>query len=204
MMERAKAARPGRAAPSRKRETSRGAPREKSARAATSAVEYAIALVAARSLPEKRLREKIAQRYDADETENAIVRMRELRLVDDVAWAERFVRDRFERSDKGRHRIRNELVRLGIAAASIDAAIERVVDPDSERDKAARVLERMQARTGRDRHEQDDAGGCGDVDDATADRSASREAEMAKNRLFRRMLARGYPAGLVRDLLDVS
>jgi hypothetical protein len=30
------------------------------------------------------------------------------------------------------------------------------------------------------------------------------EAERLKNRLFRRMLARGYPASLVRDLLDVS
>jgi len=31
-----------------------------------------------------------------------------------------------------------------------------------------------------------------------------RAAERVKTRLFRRLLARGYPADMVRDLLDVS
>ena len=39
---------------------------------------------------------------------------------------------------------------------------------------------------------------------AAAKQSARRASESLKNRLFRRMLARGYPASLVRDLLDVS
>jgi SOS response regulatory protein OraA/RecX len=30
------------------------------------------------------------------------------------------------------------------------------------------------------------------------------QAERLKNRLFRRMLARGFPASVVRDLLEIS
>ena len=173
------------------------------ARAAVSAIEFAISLIASRSLPEKKLREKIASRYDADETDKAILRMRELCLVDDVAWAERFARDRFERSDKGRNRIRGDLMRLGIGKNSIDAALERVVDADAERDKAAAVLERMRARLVR---VGDDLGGSdeGSGQGSRRDPALRIAAEKAKNRLFRRMIARGYPAGLVRDLLDVS
>jgi SOS response regulatory protein OraA/RecX len=188
------------------RASSAGSPAgSQTARAAVTAIEFAISLIASRSLPEKKLREKIASRYDADETDKAILRMRELGLADDVAWAERFARDRFERGDKGRNRIRGELMRLGIAKTSIDAALERVVDADAERDKAAAVLERMRSRLVR---VGDDLGGSdgqsGQGCARSRDPAARIAAEKAKNRLFRRMLARGYPAALVRDLLDVS
>jgi len=163
---------------------------------AAGAVEHAIALVAARSLPEKKLREKIARRYGAAETDAAVARLRELRLVDDAAWAERFVRERFERSDKGRHRIRQELARAGIDAATIDEVIERVLDGDGERRKAMRVLERMRAQLER--------GSVAGPDASAREHDDERASEHVRNRLFRRMLARGHPAALVRDLLDVS
>ena len=150
-------------------------------RAAT-AIEYAIALLAARSWPQSKLRQKIAARYDAGQTDEAIARMRELRMVDDAAWADRFARDRLERGGKGRHRIRAELLARGIDAGTADAALARVIGEEAEREKAAAVLESMRARLGR-------------VEDAP---------ERLKNRLYRRMLARGYPAAVVRDLLDVS
>ena len=174
-------------------------PSDEPGRRPASAIEYAIALVAARSLPEKKLREKVAARHDPDETERAIARMRELRLVDDAEWAERFVRDRFEHSDKGRHRIRQELARRGIDKPAIDAAIERVLAASDERSKAARVLERMRARLDRGPA----AGRDESIDESDA-AGASRASSSVKNRLFRRMVARGYPVDLVRDLLAVS
>ena len=208
----ARAAYAARAAPSRKREVARKPQSKDETRSAVTAVEYAIALIASRSLPERKLREKLARRYDAGETGEAIVRMRELGYVDDVAWAERYVRDRFERSDKGRGRIRSELAAKGIAAASIDAALGRVLDPDAERRKAARVLDQMRTRLDRVRSAQDveagddarDDTGDGSTADSDAGSRSSRVAQNAKNRLFRRMLARGYPVSLVRDLLGVS
>ena len=179
---------------------SRAATPDEPGRAAVSAIHFAIALIAARSLPEKKLREKVAARYDADETDKAIARMRELRLVDDAAWAERFVRDRVERSDKGRHRIRQELVRFGIDRSAIDVAFERVLAGHDERERASRALDRMRARLGR-----------GPVTERASSASAPRGSDatprgpdVEKNRLFRRMIARGYPVDLVRDLLDVS
>lgn len=151
-------------------------------RAAREAVEFAIGLVAARSWPEKKLRERMLAKHEAGDVEAALERLRELGLVDDTAWAERFARDRFERGAKGRHRIRAELVARGIDAATIDAALERAIEGEAERERAARVLASLRARL--------------DGTETTPER--------LKNRLFRRMIARGYPASLVRDLLDVS
>jgi len=215
------------------------------------AIEFAIAVVSSRSLPEKKLRERLAPRYDAAEVDAAMARMRELRLVDDAAWAERFARDRFERVGKGRHRIRNELLARGIDAATAEASLAAVlggdVGGDVEREKAAAMLETMRSKLGRgaasrkgarnspgadgaeDSHGTDGAEDTPGADGArnsqgargsddsppeaapstpagrsAARHSARRASESLKNRLFRRMLARGYPASLVRDLLDVS
>lgn len=200
------------------------------------AVEYGISMLAARSWPEKKLREKIRARYSQDDTDAGIERLRELRLVDDESWAERYARDRFERLGKGRARIRLELIGKGIAAATADAALARVVASDDERAKAAATLETLKARLARSpgasrsglagrgaargiesgietdgsesepdldagpeaRAEAPEAGGRVDPRERRA------QAERLKNRLFRRMLARGFPASVVRDLLDVS
>lgn len=166
----------------------------------TRAIDYAIALVASRSRPEKNLRDKLLARYEEDEVEATVARMRELGLVDDAAWAERFARDRFERLGKGRHRIRNELLARGIDAATAETALASVLSDESERARAAAALDLMKARLGRSAETSaDESRAAGQAPEKTV-----AEAEKARNRLFRRMLARGYPASLVRDLLDVS
>lgn len=192
------------------------------------AVEFGISMLAARSWPEKKLRQKIGSRYSREETDAGMVRLSELRLVDDDSWAERYARDRFERLGKGRLRIRMELLGKGIAAATADAALDRVVGGDDERVRAAETLEAMRVRLCRG----PGAAQCGlsgpigakaqistepaletgadveintpDPDPTVDSRERRAQAEKLKTRLFRRMLARGYPAGIVRDLLDVS
>jgi SOS response regulatory protein OraA/RecX len=162
------------------------------------AVEFGLAMLAARSWPERKLREKIASRYDQDQVEAAIGRLRELRLVDDEAWAERYARDRFERLGKGRHRIRAELLGKGIDAGTADAALDRAVGGEAERVRAAAMLDALRGRLG---------GGpatAGEEAPEVDARTRRRDAERLNNRLFRRMLARGFPASLLRDLLDVS
>jgi len=174
---------------------------------ATTAVEFAIALVAARSWPQKKLREKVGARYDAEETDAAIARMLELGMVNDEAWAERFARERFERNAKGRHRIRAELLARGIHPATAEVALDRAFGSgDAEREKAAAVLATMRARLDRAPAGADSAQASEDGCEPDAATAAERrhEASALKNRLFRRMLARGYPASVVRDLLDVS
>ncbi|MFN2427505.1 MAG: regulatory protein RecX [Candidatus Binatia bacterium] len=200
-------------------------PGKKEARPATP-VEYAIGVLAARSLPEKKLRERLAGRYTAAEVDAAVERLRELRMLDDAAWAERYTRDRFERLGKGRHRIRNELLTQGVAASVAEASIAAVFRDDAERAKAAAVLQSLRrrldqkmgsdpispdtdpraAKMGSDPIFSNEAAPCGDsrASRFAAHADAHRASESLKNRLFRRMLARGYPATLVRDLLDVS
>lgn len=167
------------------------------ARPAT-AIEAAISAVAARSLTEKKLREILARRYDESEIDGAIARLRELRLVDDAAWAERFARGR-AMGGKGRHRIQRELIARGIDAGTAEAALDAAVDRDSEREAAAKVLATLRARLHRGRAEAPAAEA-----PAANDPESRRAAKSAESRLFRAMIARGYPASLVRDLLGVS
>lgn len=175
--------------------------RAKRAESRTTAVEYAIAVVAARPLPEKKLREKVRSKYGQDDTDAAMARMKELRLVDDEAWAERYARDRFERLGKGRHRIRSELMAKGIGAAAAEAALAAAIGDETEKRRAADVLEAMRRRLS---PRPGVGSGAGSPAGCSNDAPPSRDAETLKSRLFRRMLARGYPASLVRDLLDVS
>jgi regulatory protein len=149
---------------------------------AGSAVEWGLTLLAARSWTEARLRERLATRYGDDEVESALVRLRELGLIDDRAWAERHVAEQLRRG-RGRHRIRAELLRRGVDEATAEAALVAIVDDEVEREGAVTVLAALA------RHRDEEAVGF-----SRADRS----------RLFRRMVARGYPASLVRDLLGVS
>jgi regulatory protein len=152
-----------------------------------SATEFGIAVISARSLPEKKVRERIAARFSPEETDAAVARLRELRYVDDAAWAERYARDRFSRAGKGRHKIRAELATRGIDRATAEAAIEAAIGEDDERARASAALEAMRAKL------------------ASGSASPSEHTDRTlKDRLFRRMLARGYPASLVRDLLGVS
>jgi regulatory protein len=155
---------------------------------ATTAIEFAIGIVAARSLPEKKLREKIAARYSEDETDAAMERLRELRMVDDAAWAERFIRDRSERCRHGSFRIRGDLVRRGIPPSIADAALADTLSADVQADAAKHVLESLRRRLPTSRE---------GVEDAVA-------AGRARASLFRRMIARGYSSSLVRQLLDAE
>jgi regulatory protein len=105
----------------------------------------------------------------------------ELGLLDDNAFAEGFVRDRFLRAGYGRERIRNDLRRKGVARSDIEAAIAAVVDVGTERRQAEEALERFRARRTR-------------VDDERKLREAA----------FRHLVGRGFGIALVRDVLDVS
>lgn len=186
----------------------------KGARRAT-AIEYAITALAARSLPEKKLREKLDARYGNAEVELAIERLRELRMVDDAAWAERFARDRFERLGRGRHRVQRDLLQRGIPEHLVRDAVEKVFDEQAERAKACEVLAGIR-RTLAGGSAGQGAELAAPGEDLQTDRRAPesrrsasgmderRAAEKLNNRVFRRMLARGFSASLVRDLLAVS
>lgn len=172
----------------------------KNAKRPATAIEYGIALVAARSRTEKGLRERLEARYPESEVVAAMDRLRELRMVDDAVWAVRFVQDRSGRVGHGRHRIGREMVRRGIDAATVEKALAEALPEEGERVRALAVLATLRSRLGVEDEPSPTTAG-----HAVVDRMAARrDAERIKARLFRRMLARGYSASLVRDLLAVS
>ena len=138
-------------------------------------------MLARRALPAARLRERLRRAFDADEVERAVERLIELQVLDDGAFAESFVRDRFERAGYGRERIRADLAARGIAREAAEAAIARLIDDDRERETAIRALERF--RCARERR---------------GDPQRTREAA------FRHLIGRGFGFDLVRDLLRHS
>ena len=141
-------------------------------------MDVALAMLGRRSLPAARVRDRLVRNFGAEEADRVIARLQELRVLDDTRYAESFVRDRFGRAGYGRERIRADLGSRGVARGDIDAAIGAVIDADAERAAAARALERFKCLKG--------------------DRLDSRKLREAA---FRHLIGRGFPLGLVRDLL---
>ncbi|HYC54501.1 MAG TPA: regulatory protein RecX [Candidatus Binatia bacterium] len=167
--------------------------------AATTALEAGLILLARRSYPEAGLRQKLDAMWSSADTDAAIARLRELGMIDDAAWARRYARNRFERGGHGRHRLAAELMSRGIAAPLAAEVIAETIGEHEERRDAETLLAGLLARH------------FGSVTPSRA-RGLTQEdrarldtlAEEHRARLFRIMTARGYPSGLVRDLLAVS
>ena len=161
------------------------------------ALDSAFRMLARRSYTEAELRSRLERTWDSPSVTAALSRLAELRLIDDPAWAERFAVDRFERAGRGRHRILSELVARGIDAELAAAVVGRVIDPAREREYAriqlASLLGHRTGRTGlTERIDRGEGAATGDAG----------ERELAA--AFRRLVARGFPAGLIRDLLGGS
>lgn len=148
-------------------------------------------MLARRSYARRALFDRLRERFSEDEAEAAVERLAGLGLLDDRDYAERFVRDRFDRAGYGPHRIRRDLLRKGVDSTVADIAIQSAVSADDERHKAIDVLERFRRRRPSVREDSD----------AREDREAARSEAQAA---YRHLIGKGFSASLVRDLLDVS
>ena len=154
-------------------------------------VAAALRMLARRSYTEAELRARLERRRGADSQSvgAALARLTELGLIDDAAWAERFVIDRFERAGRGRHRIVSELATRGIEAELAASVVARVIDPERERESARALMARLM-------------GG------PAAAGALPQTGERGRASAYRRLVARGFPAamirGLIRDLLADS
>jgi len=143
------------------------------------AVTLALAMLARRALTRAEVAEKLVRRVGPDTRDAVLARLEELRLLDDRGLAERIAHDGLVRRGFGRHRIRSELVRRGVEPAVAEDAIGRVFEGEAERAAAETALARFRKRRARGRF--------------TPQKEAAAE--------FRHLIGRGFPAGLVRDLL---
>lgn len=145
----------------------------------SAAVTLALAMLARRALTRAEVAEKLVRRVGPDARDAALARLEEMRVLDDRGLAERIAHDGLVRRGFGRHRIRAELARRGVELAVAEDAIGRVFDDEAERAAAEASLARFRKRRGGGRF--------------TPQKEAAAE--------FRHLIARGFPAGLVRDLL---
>ena len=151
--------------------------------AARDAMSMAMAALGRRALSRAELERRLAHaEFSAPTIDAVLARLEELRLVDDRALAERVARRRFEAGRAGRYRVRTELRRRGLPDELVDDAVSRSVPSDGERASARSELERF-------------------VRSRARRRETRQRTEAAA---FRHLVARGYPADLVRDLLGVS
>ena len=155
------------------------AARDESARAMAAAM----AALARRALTRAEVSKRLAAAgFSEAITETVLARLEELALVDDRALAERVARQRFEAGRAGRFRVRSELRRRGVPDDILDDVLACALPEDGELGSARAELERFL----RVREKRGEA------------------RERARAAAFRHLVARGFPADLVRDLLGVS
>ncbi len=94
--------------------------------------ECALALLEFRDRTERELRQKLKERgYGAEETDEAVLFLKEYRYLDDEAYAGRYIRSCAAR--KSRRQIRADLERKGVSREVIDLQLqEEEVDEDSQ------------------------------------------------------------------------
>jgi regulatory protein len=138
----------------------------------------ALKLLGRRELSEAQIRQRLARRkHDADAIDAAIERLREERSVDDVRVAEAIARSQTSLRKRGKLRVRLQIERVGIAAATARRVVDEVfADLDGDALLDAALAKRLR------------------LDDDIAD-------DRAFNRLYRYLVGQGFEADRVMALL---
>jgi regulatory protein len=138
----------------------------------------ALKLLGRRELSEAQIRQRLARRkHDADAIDAAIERLREERSIDDVRVAEAIARSQTSLRKRGKLRVRLQIERAGIAAATARRVVDEVfADLDGDALLDAALAKRL--RPG---------------DDISDDR--------AFNRLYRYLVGQGFEPDRVMALL---
>lgn len=128
-----------------------------------------------------RTRHELEEVLLAEEVPQAVVesvldRLVELRLIDDAAYAESFVRSR-QRAGVARRSVTRELRAKGVGNDEAEAALA-AIDPEQERETALRLASRRAART------------------------PGLPLEARRRRLYGFLARRGYPADVVASVVD--
>ena len=117
----------------------------KRARTPATALSYAVKLLSARPYSERKLREKLANKFPRDEIDSAIRRLRAERLLDDARYAEDFVRARTATRPRSGFVLVRELMQRGIARSTAQEVVNRLVPAESHETLARELLSRKQA-----------------------------------------------------------
>lgn len=135
----------------------------------------ALALVSRRDYTAAELEQKLTDKdYDADAIADAIATLRDRRFLDDARVAAAHVRTATAIKGRGRVRIARELAARGLSAEVIDDALQ-AIEPQAELTSIRKILTRK--------------------------RWSPRASMADRQRLYRHLLARGFPADLIGKAL---
>ncbi len=141
----------------------------------------------------RQLEDKLAERDVPDEVAAVVLdRMEDVRLVDDTAYAEHFVRTRQRTKGLARGALRRELAQKGVRGEAADQALETISE-DTERAAAVELVERR--LRGRPVPE-----GADDASRAEREKAIRRLAGM----LARKGYSPGMALGVVREVVGGS
>ncbi|WP_299558706.1 recombination regulator RecX [uncultured Mycolicibacterium sp.] len=143
---------------------------------------YCLRLLTARARTRAELAGKLAQRgYPEEVAERVLDRLAAVGLVDDVDYAEQWVRSRHRYAGRGRRALAAELRRKGVDEQTIDTALADL-DAGAERQRAEQLV---RDRLRRER-----------LDDADDTR--------VMRRLVGMLARRGYPQSMAFDVVTVE
>jgi regulatory protein len=95
--------------------------------------ESALVLLSHRARSERELRDRLVGRgYTAEVADRTVGNLRERGLLDDVAFAQAFARDRLRSRPSGRRRIMAELRRKGVSPQDAERALEQISSGSEE------------------------------------------------------------------------
>lgn len=138
------------------------------------AAERALDLLSYRPRSEAEIRERLAERYDAETAGEVLERLRRSGLVDDREFARYWVQNRFQYNPRGAMALRQELYQKGVD----ESAIEEALAEYDEEEAAARAAETARRKL----------------------RGLS--PELFRRRLTDYLLRRGFPYGVVRAVVQ--
>ncbi len=111
------------------------------------ALPYAVKLLASRSYSTRKLREKLRTKgYNADDIDAAITKLIDRRLLDDVKYAEGFVRTRIETHPRGKSALVRDLVARGVTGSTAKQAVNENLTAEQEFALARDLVERKRGQ----------------------------------------------------------
>lgn len=142
--------------------------------------ESALHLLAYRPRAARELKRRLSRKgFAADVVDATVERMEELRMVDDAAFSEMYVRDRVRLRPQGKRRLEGELRAKGVDADTAREAIEGVLEREdaTELDLARQAAAKWRPRAGE-------------------------EPERARRRLHGFLARRGFAGETVRAVME--
>jgi len=124
-----------------------------------SAQQKALRLLGIRPRSKKEIRDYLIKKdFSAGLAERIIGKLESLRMLDDLAFARMVCRDLLAKKPSGEKMLRQQLVKKGVPAATVENVLQEFSTPEGEFEMALKAAEKQSFRIGRSSRTVDDDG----------------------------------------------